>query len=78
MDTLIIEILDRFGKVKERHPINKFPCAIGRDYSNNIIIDDPYISPTHVTVSFNPITDLFVIEDKDSKNGLFSLQPFTI
>ena len=42
MGTLIIEILDRFGKLKERHRIESFPCKIGRDYSNNIIIDDPY------------------------------------
>lgn len=74
MGPLIIEILDRFGKIKERHPVNKFPCKIGRDYSNNVIIDDPYISPTHITI--NGSTESFSADDNNSKNGLFSLHPF--
>ncbi len=76
MGPLIIEILDRFGKLKERHRIQSFPCHIGRDYSNDIIIDDPYISPTHVSVKFNTTTDAFIAEDNNSKNGLFNLHPF--
>jgi len=76
MSLLVIEILDRFGKIKERHRIKNFPCSIGRDYNNNIIIDDPYISPTHITINTAEL-NTFSIDDNDSKNGLFSLQPFT-
>ncbi len=75
MGSLIIEILDRFGKVKERHHVSEFPCKIGRDYNNNIIIDDPYISPAHITV--NTSTESFTIADNNSTNGLFNLHPFT-
>ncbi len=74
MGSLIIEILDRFGKVKERHHTSKFPCKIGRGYDNDIIIDDPYISPTHITI--NTLDDTFTVNDNNSKNGLFSLHPF--
>lgn len=74
MDTLIIEILDRFGKLKERHRIDSFPCNIGRDYNNSIIIDDQYVSPSHVII--NQTEDLFTLEDNNSMNGVFSLHPF--
>ncbi len=74
MGSLIIETLDRFGKVKERHHASKFPCKIGRGYDNDIIIDDPYISPTHITI--NSLEDTFTVNDNNSKNGLFSLHPF--
>ncbi len=74
MGTLIIEILDRFGKVKERHHVSEFPCKVGRGYNNEIIIDDPYISPAHITV--NASTESFSVNDNNSKNGLFSLHPF--
>ncbi len=75
MDTVIVEILDRFGKIKERHRIDKFPCTIGRGYQNTIILDDPYISPQHLVISNK--NDSLVIKDTDSRNGLFSLQPFS-
>ncbi|VAW97093.1 hypothetical protein MNBD_GAMMA23-1259 [hydrothermal vent metagenome] len=74
MGSLIVELLDRFGKVKERHHASDFPCKIGRGYDNDIIIDDPYISPTHITV--NTLSNAFTVNDNDSKNGLFSLHPF--
>lgn len=74
MDTLIIDILDRFGKLKERHRAESFPCKIGRDYNNHIIIDDPYISPSHITI--HQAENSFSLEDTNSMNGVFSLHPF--
>lgn len=74
MGTLIVEILDRFGKLKERHRIESFPCKVGRDYSNNIIIDDLYISPSHIIIDQED--GLFSLQDTDSMNGVFSLNPF--
>ena len=74
MGTLIIEILDRFGKVKERHHISEFPCKIGRGYNNQIIIDDPYISPSHLSI--NTLSDSLIVTDTNSENGVFSLHPF--
>lgn len=73
MEPLIIEILDRFGKMKERHHIDSFPCSIGRDYTNNIIIDDPYISPAHVIIK--QIDEHYLVKDNNSMNGVFSLHP---
>ncbi|MFV2060696.1 MAG: FHA domain-containing protein [Gammaproteobacteria bacterium] len=70
----IIEILDRFGKVKQRNRIDKYPFTIGRAYTNDIIIDDPYISPVHLKIDSN-VNYIFTVADNDSENGLFSTAP---
>ncbi|MFV1982247.1 MAG: FHA domain-containing protein [Thiohalomonadales bacterium] len=70
----IIEILDRFGKVRQRTRIDKYPFTIGRSYNNDIIIDDPFISPVHLKIDSN-VDYLFYVMDNGSENGLFSTAP---
>jgi len=70
----IVEILDRFGKVKQRIRVDKYPFTIGRAYKNDIIIDDPYISPVHLKIDSN-VNYLFTVSDNNSENGLFSTAP---
>lgn len=71
---LILEILDRFGKVRERHKLESFPVRLGRGYNNDIILDDPFISPNHVEIKLDSDGHL-LISDLKSENGLFSLHP---
>jgi hypothetical protein len=71
---LILEVLDRFGKVKERVKVRDFPCRIGRNYDNDIILDDPYISPSHVELILDGNNNV-VINDLRSVNGMYSLAP---
>ena len=71
---VIIEVLDRFGKVKERLKVTDFPCRIGRGYDNDIILDDPYISPSHVELILDG-SDNVIINDLRSVNGMYSLAP---
>lgn len=71
---IIVEILDRFGKIRERHRLDNFPCRIGRDYSNDIIIDDAYVSPTHIELKLDD-QNKPIVSDLNSDNGLFTLHP---
>ena len=71
---LTLEILDRFGKVRERHKLDRFPVRIGRGYNNDIILDDPYVSPNHIELLMDGDGHLLV-SDLKSENGLFSLHP---
>ncbi len=71
---LILEILDRFGKVRERHLITQFPVRIGRGYDNDIILDDPYVSPSHIEL-LRDGSGHILVSDLKSENGLFSLHP---
>lgn len=79
MASLIIEILDHLGKVKERHHEKSFPITIGRGYNNDIILNDPYISPSHISIEtvIKDDKDTFIINDSNSENGVFNLHPFT-
>ena len=71
---LTLEILDRFGKVRERHKLEHFPVRVGRGYNNDIILDDPYVSPEHIELLMDGDGHLLV-SDLKSENGLFSLHP---
>ncbi len=72
-DKIILELLDRFGKVKQRHVIDQFPCKIGRAYDNDIILDDPFISPHHADITCQESVIQF--HDAGSENGSFTLHP---
>jgi hypothetical protein len=65
-----LEILDRRGRVKNRHRIVSLPITIGRAYSNDIILDDPYVSPQHARLEEHE--NALVVEDLDSDNGLLT------
>ena len=71
---IILEILDRFGKVRERHKLDRFPVRVGRGYNNDIILDDPYVSPNHIELLMDGDGHLMA-SDLKSDNGLFSLHP---
>ena len=71
---IVIEILDRFGKIRERHKLTSFPVKIGRAYNNDIIIDDNYVSPEHIEILLDGDGHI-LIADLKSDNGLFSLHP---
>ncbi len=73
---IIIEILDRFGKVRERHKITQLPARIGRSYRNDIIIDDPFVSPEHIEIMQDGGGHV-MITDLKSENGVFTLHPIT-
>lgn len=64
-----IEILDPKGRVSVRHTIVAFPITIGRAYTNQIILDDPYVCPEHVSITQSEMGRL-VIDDLGSVNGL--------
>ena len=68
MDRLIIELLPPHGHgVEKRYVIEECRAVIGRSYSNDIILDDPFVSPKHLLVARNG-TGL-VIKDLASENG---------
>lgn len=64
-----LEVLDRAGHIAQRVPLRNFPVRIGRAYDNDVILDDPYVSPAHLRM--NRVGDRLVVEDLDSVNGLY-------
>ncbi len=67
-DRGIIEVLDRSGKVVQRADVDQNSLTIGRSYSNDIILDDQYVCPEHVSV--NVVEGMLFVNDLNSVNGL--------
>jgi hypothetical protein len=69
VDTLtIVELLDRRGRVRERHHVSELPFRIGRAYENDLILDDPTVGPNHAVLERND--GALSLTDLDSVNGL--------
>jgi hypothetical protein len=66
-----IEILDAKGHVVERHAIETLPLNIGRAYTNQIILNDPYVCPAHVAIVADE-TGRLIARDLNSVNGLYN------
>ena len=66
-----IEILDAKGAISERIQVDSWPLAIGRAYSNQVILGDPYVCPLHLTVAPDEQGRL-IARDLQSVNGLRS------
>ncbi|HEY2921351.1 MAG TPA: FHA domain-containing protein, partial [Candidatus Binatia bacterium] len=66
-----VEVLDAKGNVTERVPVDSFPVQVGRAYSNQVVINDPYVCPVHLAIERDE-DDRLIARDLDSVNGLCS------
>jgi len=66
-----IEILDAKGHVSERHAVDALPLNIGRAYTNQIILNDPYVCPLHLAIAADEQGRL-IARDLNSVNGLYN------
>lgn len=72
MDQMIwVEILSRHRDVIARHHVAGPEITLGRDYTNDVVIDDPFVSPRHLRIRRDELGAL-IAEDLGSANGLFA------
>ena len=64
-----IEVLDAKKRVSQRIAVHSFPVTLGRAYTNQIILDDPFVCPRHLTIGYDEAGRL-VARDLHSINGL--------
>ncbi len=69
-EMIVVEVLDRAGRVTERVRLGGFPARIGRAYDCDVIIDDPYVSPHHLAIERDTEGRLCVV-DTQSDNGSY-------
>lgn len=70
---IIIEVLNKMGKVSSRTRHQSFPIRIGRAYEDNdVILDDEYVSPCHLSIESNDGGTIKVV-DAQSENGSYLL-----
>jgi len=65
-----VEILSRHQEVAARFRIAGTEARIGRGYTNDVIVDDPYVAPEHLRL-FRDEAGGLVVEDLGTANGVF-------
>ena len=66
---ILIEVLDRRGRVRERVRLDRLPAFVGRAYTNDVVLEDRYVSPRHCAIREDESGDL-IVEDLGSLNGV--------
>jgi len=69
---IIIELLDRNGVVVTRQRCNDLPVRLGRGYDNEVIVDDPFVAPTHLRIERRD-DGVLVALDTGSRNGIHAV-----
>jgi len=70
MDEVIwIEVLSRHRAVLSRHRCTGRGIRIGRAYTNDVILDDPFVAPEHAYIARDDDGRL-VVEDMGTANGI--------
>lgn len=70
---IVIEIINRAGHVQHCQVFDKQSITIGRAYTNDVIIADPYIDPIHASISAIDDSEqglYFTCDDLSSVNGI--------
>ena len=76
MAELIVEVQDESRRDRRYYPVESFPVTIGRGYSNDVIISDPYVCPEHLIVDRDE--QGWLVRDLESENGIQDLQETVI
>ena len=67
---VVVEVLDPRGHgVRARMRLDRFPATVGRAYSNDVILDDPYADARHLRVEWDAARGAAVAEDLGTVNG---------
>jgi hypothetical protein len=66
-----IEILDRHGDVVIRHPVYAWPVKLGRAYTSDIVLDDPYVAASHLEIN-STADGRYQLNGLGSINGLIT------
>lgn len=71
-EVIVLEVLEKSGKVRERVRLGSFPVSIGRAYDNDVILDDEHVSPHHLSIERDEQGVLRAV-DLNSENGLYRI-----
>jgi hypothetical protein len=69
---IVVEVLEKSGRVHERIRLTGFPVTIGRGYGNDIILDDDFVSASHGRIELDEEGKPMLV-DLDSENGTYVL-----
>jgi hypothetical protein len=73
-EVIFLEVLEG-DAVHARHRLERFPVTVGRGYANDVILDDPKVSVSHLRIE-RAEDGTLVLRDVGSRNGTFRVEPW--
>jgi hypothetical protein len=67
---IVLELLSRKNIPIKHYKFEQDYVCVGRDFNNDLRLDDPYVSPSHMLVAIDPETRKLMVNDCQSTNGI--------
>ena len=67
---IVLELLSRKNIPLKHYKFEQDYVCVGRDFNNDLRLDDPYVCPSHMLVAIDPESGLLMINDCKSTNGI--------
>lgn len=67
---IVLELLSRKNIPIKHYKFEQDYVCVGRDFNNDLRLDDPYICPSHMLVAIDPETNQLMVNDCQSTNGI--------
>ncbi|MDU0355365.1 FHA domain-containing protein [Paraglaciecola aquimarina] len=67
---IVLELLSRKNIPLKHFKFDQDYVCVGRDFNNDLRLDDPYICPSHMLVAIDPESGQLVVNDCQSINGI--------
>tara|TARA_R110002167_G_scaffold55676_3_gene157955 strand:- start:5923 stop:6879 length:957 start_codon:yes stop_codon:yes gene_type:complete len=67
---IVLELLSRKNMPLKHYKFDQDYVCVGRDFNNDLRLDDPYVCPSHMLVAIDPESGLLMVNDCQSTNGI--------
>jgi hypothetical protein len=67
---IVLELLSRKNIPLKHYKFEQDYVCVGRDFNNDLRLDDPYICPSHMLVAIDPESGKLMVNDCQSANGI--------
>lgn len=67
---IVLELLSRKNIPLKHYKYDQDYVCVGRDFNNDLRLDDPYVCPSHMLVAIDPESGKLMVNDCQSTNGI--------
>lgn len=67
---IVLELLSRKDIPIKHYKFEQDYVCVGRDFNNDLRLDDPYVCPSHMLVAIDPESGQLMVNDCQSTNGI--------
>lgn len=67
---IVLELLSRKNIPIKHYKFEQDYVCVGRDFNNDLRLDDPYVCPSHMLVAIDPESGKLIVNDCQSTNGI--------